>query len=233
MFSKILTKCLKICRILLEKSEIMADSTKGEGEAWLSLREASEKMGVSPATLRVWADEGRIQSYRTPGGHRRFRLGETPFTPEKPYLDTRWRLLEHSALGRVRQAREAMDQEQPPLSAQARQEERTLERDLVTLCTQAVSQGQVDFDARAEAFGSAYATFLVRYDVPTRVALGVLGSFRVAFIESVVEYAFGIGEPVVDELNRWLRRVNKIIDRVSVSMLEYQVEDESVNVGKR
>jgi excisionase family DNA binding protein len=232
MFSKNLTKSLKFCKILLKKSEIMADSNKGEGEAWLSLREASEKMGVSAATLRVWADEGRIQSYRTPGGHRRFRLGETPFIPDKPYLDTRWRLLEHSALGRVRQARETADQAQSILTAQARQEERTLERDLVTLCTQAVSQAQVDFDARADAFGNAYAKFYLRYDLPTGDALNALGSFRIAFIESVVEYAFGIGEPAVDELNRWLRRVNQIIDRVCVSMLEFRLEDETVNAGK-
>ncbi|MBA2254633.1 MAG: helix-turn-helix domain-containing protein, partial [Chloroflexi bacterium] len=39
---------------------------------WLGLSEASEVLGVSPATLRRWADAGRVRSFTTPGGHRRF-----------------------------------------------------------------------------------------------------------------------------------------------------------------
>ncbi len=40
---------------------------------WLTLSAASKLLGVHPATLRQWADAGKIPSYRTPGGHRRFR----------------------------------------------------------------------------------------------------------------------------------------------------------------
>lgn len=40
---------------------------------WLSLKEASELIGVHPSTLRRWADAGTIPCTRTPGGHRRFR----------------------------------------------------------------------------------------------------------------------------------------------------------------
>lgn len=29
-------------------------------------------MGVDPDTMRRWADEGKVQSFQTPGGHRRF-----------------------------------------------------------------------------------------------------------------------------------------------------------------
>lgn len=39
---------------------------------WLSLGPASRLVGVDPDTLRRWADEGRIEVYVTPGGHRRF-----------------------------------------------------------------------------------------------------------------------------------------------------------------
>jgi hypothetical protein len=56
---------------------------------WLSLGPASRMLGVDPATLRRWADGGRVQTFTTPGGHRRFarrslerlaraRLGERP-----------------------------------------------------------------------------------------------------------------------------------------------------------
>jgi len=39
---------------------------------WLSLGPASRMVGVDPDTLRRWADEGRIEAFVTPGGHRRF-----------------------------------------------------------------------------------------------------------------------------------------------------------------
>lgn len=39
---------------------------------WVSLGPASRLMGVDPDTLRRWADDGRVRTYATPGGHRRF-----------------------------------------------------------------------------------------------------------------------------------------------------------------
>ncbi|MGH2403674.1 MAG: MerR family transcriptional regulator [bacterium] len=40
---------------------------------WLSLGEAASLLGVDEATLRHWADTGKIKTFRTPGGHRRFQ----------------------------------------------------------------------------------------------------------------------------------------------------------------
>ncbi|MFL5681272.1 MAG: MerR family transcriptional regulator [Chloroflexota bacterium] len=67
---------------------------------WLSLGPASRMVGVDPDTLRRWADDGRVEAFTTPGGHRRFarrsldrlvavrRTGRTPLvtlgaTPER------------------------------------------------------------------------------------------------------------------------------------------------------
>jgi excisionase family DNA binding protein len=38
----------------------------------LSLGPASRLLGVDPDTLRRWADDGRVEAFVTPGGHRRF-----------------------------------------------------------------------------------------------------------------------------------------------------------------
>lgn len=46
------------------------------GGQWLSLKEASELLGVHFTTLRKWADEGEIRVFRTPGGHRRFSISD-------------------------------------------------------------------------------------------------------------------------------------------------------------
>src|SRR6202035_5121343 len=39
---------------------------------WLSLGEASRLLGITPGTLRRWADGGDVAAFVTPGGHRRF-----------------------------------------------------------------------------------------------------------------------------------------------------------------
>ena len=41
-------------------------------QEWLTLGQASAILGVHQATLRDWADTGKIPVARTPGGHRRF-----------------------------------------------------------------------------------------------------------------------------------------------------------------
>src|SRR5665811_882131 len=46
--------------------------TRAAGPGWLSMGQASALLGVSSATLRRWAVEGRIATFTTPGGHRRF-----------------------------------------------------------------------------------------------------------------------------------------------------------------
>jgi len=46
---------------------------KANGEDWLRLSEAAHALGVSLNTVRRWSDSGQLASYRSPGGHRRFR----------------------------------------------------------------------------------------------------------------------------------------------------------------
>jgi excisionase family DNA binding protein len=45
---------------------------RNDGKGWLTLGQASRTLGVTPNTLRRWADRGQISSFTTPGGHRRF-----------------------------------------------------------------------------------------------------------------------------------------------------------------
>ena len=40
----------------------------------LTASEAARHLGVSISTLRRWSDAGHVQSYRTPGGQRRFSV---------------------------------------------------------------------------------------------------------------------------------------------------------------
>ena len=55
----------------------------------LSTSQAAEALGVSLGTIRRWSDMGYLQSYRTPGGQRRFSREQierfvTSLEPERP-----------------------------------------------------------------------------------------------------------------------------------------------------
>jgi excisionase family DNA binding protein len=61
-----------------------------------STRDAARRLGVSVRTVQLWVEEGRLQAWKTPGGHRRIRLdsvlalaGESQEGPQ----DQGWRLL--------------------------------------------------------------------------------------------------------------------------------------------
>lgn len=51
----------------------MPDRTRDRTDpTWITLGDASRLLGVSTATVRRWADSGRLKPFTTPGGHRRF-----------------------------------------------------------------------------------------------------------------------------------------------------------------
>lgn len=40
---------------------------------WLTLGQAAKFLGVAQSTIRKWSDQGRVPTFYTPGGHRRYR----------------------------------------------------------------------------------------------------------------------------------------------------------------
>src|SRR3954468_24130157 len=52
----------------------------------LSTRQVAQLLGVGEATIKRWADAGEIDCFRTPGGHRKFRLRDvTGFVQKRQY----------------------------------------------------------------------------------------------------------------------------------------------------
>jgi excisionase family DNA binding protein len=41
--------------------------------AWLTVGQAARYLGVAQSTIRKWSDQGRVPTFYTPGGHRRYR----------------------------------------------------------------------------------------------------------------------------------------------------------------
>jgi excisionase family DNA binding protein len=55
---------------------MVASSPPAVPTDWVSIGRACQILGVNAATLRQWTSDGRLRSYRTAGGHRRFSLAE-------------------------------------------------------------------------------------------------------------------------------------------------------------
>lgn len=51
---------------------------------WLSIGEAAEYLGVSRDTLRRWEKRGKMKSYRTPGGRRRYTVYDLELALKPP-----------------------------------------------------------------------------------------------------------------------------------------------------
>ncbi len=54
----------------------------------LSTRQVAQLLGVGEATVKRWADAGEIDCFRTPGGHRKFRLRDVTFFVQKRQFET-------------------------------------------------------------------------------------------------------------------------------------------------
>lgn len=98
---------------------------------WLSLKEASQLLGVHFTTLRKWSDDGQIRVFRTPGGHRRFsvsdlrrfleaRASHTPPADSDSFVD--------AAVGQVRAEIEKVRHEHPKWAEVLSAEERDMTR---------------------------------------------------------------------------------------------------------
>jgi len=63
----------------------MPTRASAKDPGWVTLTEACRLLGVSPSTVRRWADAGMIRTFVTPGGHRRFsRAGLEALLPQRP-----------------------------------------------------------------------------------------------------------------------------------------------------
>ena len=196
---------------------------------WLTLQEASERLDVHPATLRQWADRGRIRMFRTPGGHRRFSAEDvqvmvaTLSTDLTPELD----LLLNAALGRIRRevsaGRLAGERWYRVLDAAARERYRQLGRQVLVLTVRALLPG-ADGDALlAEAREAARE----QGHLAARAALTMAEAVRAhtVFRDLLVESALQMravqdqGRPTGDLAGHY-RRLGPLLDEVLVAYLD-------------
>jgi len=126
---------------------------------WLSLNEAARKLNVHPATLRDWADRGRVRIFRTPGGHRRFSVEDVEAIAAEAAPELA--LFMSALVGQARLATSAGQLETEPWysrfddAAKARQRE--LGHDLMRLLVAYLGDTDRDWSSDVRGLGERYA----------------------------------------------------------------------------
>jgi excisionase family DNA binding protein len=127
--------------------------------SWLSITEASKRLNIHPATLRDWSDRGKIRTFRTPGGHRRFSGGDVDAlaTEAAPELA----LFMNALVGQARLATSAGKLANESWYARfddaAKERQRELGHDLMRVLVAYLGDTDKDWSGEVHELGDRYA----------------------------------------------------------------------------
>lgn len=198
---------------------------------WISLKQAAELLGVHPATVRNWADEGKIASQRTAGGHRRFLKGDlTKFSQPESLQPIEVQLILQNALGQAR-----MDVGDGALSEQAwyktmreetRQTMRVLGREILEGLRHYLANGATDIQlASAVHLGKEYAKTLSHDALTLPQAMRGFFYFSEFIINSVLTWSEVTLPRNPHDWATLLRHVNTYMNTMLLSLVEYYQEE--------
>lgn len=196
-------------------------------ERWLTISQAAKLLGVHTATLRRWADQGKVQFKLTAGGHRRFAS-----TVLEAFASGRRKL---RVVGGLEQqwADHALEQTRRELALTARSPDwrielsvhdreafRRLSRRMMGLLMQYISLGEGGRGLlqEGESIGRVYANHALRLGIGLPEVLSALFFFRDNMIDSALEI------PIMAELRpeanqRIVRRMNDLLNTVQLAIV--------------
>jgi len=180
---------------------------------------------VHPATLRRWADQNAIPSYRTPGGHRRFRLTDVErFESERQRPVTIPRLTSEWGQHALASTRESIGRQVGVAAYEEgeRHTERTLGQRLIGMILQFAARTDEGDDllAEARAIGDQYAWIGIRHGQTVVELLRILSAMRATMVEVTLQRA---PESLPEHLSgsvRLLQRIERLLDEVQIGMVE-------------
>ncbi len=192
---------------------------------WLTLDQTRVRLSIHAGTLRRWADQNAIPSYRTPGGHRRFWLVDVErFESERqspaasPQVGSAWG--SHA----LNSTRERITQQTGVATYEVaeRQTERALGQRLIGMILQfaARTDGGEDLLAEARAIGQQYAWIGRRHGQTVVELLRILSTMRATLVEVTFQ---GTPDAPAEHLSgsvRLLQRIDRLLDEVQIGMVE-------------
>jgi excisionase family DNA binding protein len=200
---------------------------KDGSTGWLTLSQASKMLGVHGATLREWTDKGLIESFQTPGGHRRFALADIRAFLELGKSPKGRRSLPglmDRALAHTQSEIQVTGSNQSWMSTfapDARQRQRELGRRLLGVMIQYLArESQAEaLLAEAREIGGAYGRECFDAGLSLADTIRAFFFFRDSITEVTVWLPQSGGSPRQDEL-RFFRQVSEFLNFVHLAMVD-------------
>jgi excisionase family DNA binding protein len=194
-------------------------------QTWITLGAASEQLGVSETTIRRWADEGEIRSYRTRGGHRRILAEDLRgiiASAGAPAATRDTDRISDLALARVKRRisrgrqRHSLDHFQT-LSPDTIDRLRLLGRQVVDLFARYIASDSKKerFSEDARTIGREYGRSLVAEKVGLTAAVATFNSMRRSLEETASQIAVEAGlstEEAVEAVEDTLQLADHILE---------------------
>jgi excisionase family DNA binding protein len=203
-----------------------ASENEGAGGATVGLSGAAALAGVSISTLRRWADEGRLPSFRTAGGHRRFHVGDI----QRALLPTRPEVAQIEVFGELAASRIRRQLSAPRareldwmsgIDDHGRERLALLGRHLLTTIEEYLGRRRQRAAVLAEArqFGLLYGRELSSSRFTVRQAIEAFTFFRRSLEEAARRYAVQSQRPQT-ELDDLRDQLDVLNDRVLLGIAE-------------
>ncbi|MEM7029680.1 MAG: helix-turn-helix domain-containing protein [Chloroflexota bacterium] len=209
-----------------------------KAEKLLNISRAAELLGVHPLTVRNWADKDYIPYYRTPGGHRRFRLSELEAFQAQMGGNSAEAGLVTVAQQAVREKIAAQQTQMPPsvvmahqtkgsllqenMSDQQRATMRTVGRDLLGLVIQYAGASTSDEVVlnRGRDIGRTYGQFARQQGVAVSEMVETFNFFRDTIIEVTFSEQAASAEGMDTTNPQLYRRLNQFMNEVLLATIQ-------------
>lgn len=192
---------------------------------WISPGLARRLLSINESTLRLWADNGLIRSFRTPGGHRRVSRGDIHqlISGDSQFGKTPNGKVDESILLRIRKKLDlpSSGYQDWRLEFQKTGQEkmRILGRELLTLCLEGLKgTPQKNLRVSAHNLGIEYGTQSSSDGVLLPDAVNAFAFFHTALVEAMEPHLLRQCKSPQD-VNRCWRLLNNVTDEVLSGMI--------------
>ena len=193
---------------------------------WLTLGLARTLLGINEATLRLWADNGLVRAFRTPGGHRRFSAEDIYALIEEDHAVSPTGMYvggEATVLPSIRRRVKGETRPHTPawmerFDAEGHERMRGLGREFLDLCIEFVEQpAHTESLEAASALGTTYGTEIASRGIPLGDAMQAFIFFRDATIGAIKPIITRHGA-TAEQVSAVLEQLTNLTDRVLVSL---------------
>jgi excisionase family DNA binding protein len=195
-------------------------------EPLVSIGEASHILGVSEAALRQWTDEGKINAFITPGGHRRYSRVEL-----RRFISSHHKVLGIKDLvagleGTVPRHREIARMSLGHTSwfhqigAESQSQLADLGRQLLKLIIKYISEPskRADILEMITSVGQDFGTVLAKLGLPLTDSVTAFIQHRSPVMDAAT-HLLNKGESVTGRVVRVIPLVNQVMDKALVSLV--------------